>query len=155
MFTLFIAPTNVHEQLSHELPCGLVIGAPLRGDGSIFASVVAANLEADPILGRKGTHWGLWHHQIPIYTHTNAVISFAHRHQHAVFFSSWWSIKDKDMVRRDSTLTHWCWQSAPADGSPAVFTLEWFSVCLSFCIWMFTFVSPHTCGCVTPQWAVK
>lgn len=52
-FTLFIAPTDVHEQLPHQLAWHLVKRSSLRGDNGVLGSIISPHFKAHSILGEE------------------------------------------------------------------------------------------------------
>lgn len=58
-FTLFVAPSDVHEQLPHQLARHLVEGPPFRGHHGVFGAIVPPHLEANSILGKEQKHQGV------------------------------------------------------------------------------------------------
>lgn len=143
-FTLFVAATDVHEQLPHQFPCHLVKGSSLRGDNSVLGSIVPPHLEANSILEKKDKSCGdllYCRHQQANRSYTlwraqcwKCFCTSAHTgaHKNSRFLPG--DKRRREVkLRYDSPLTHWCWQSAPQDESLELeggFTLRGFSVCV-------------------------
>ena len=105
-FTLFVASTDVHEQLPHQLPCHLIVGSSLRRDGSIFGGIVPSHLKADSVLGQREKSG-----EIRVTT-TATLCCFTYT-QHTQLHSSLWVLGAREEVKfgHYSRLTPWWGQS--------------------------------------------